>query len=249
MLARAFALSSLVLGIAVSCASEEPGDDLVIEEPPAKGDSTSEVIDFYPDRDHEVEADCDHPYKMTMFKNRLGGYSATLDHTLTAASTCEIVNPNDHYYLAFFTHPAADSCGIRKANFGYVELDMDGQPVRGRNGRPVVHEGRYTDYRQATCEPVIPAAVVLDLGGMMLYANPPPPSDGASCASEIAIVCEDGAKDGCIGAKTTIHVCVPEDEQPGASCAQEISMVCPDGQIDACDRTPRASSRHLCVVE
>ncbi len=76
--------------------------------------------------------------------------------------------------------------------------------------------------------------------------DPGPPASSGGCAREISIRCANGV-DGCIGGKTTEHVCVPADANPGPPCEQEIAMVCPEGQIDGCLRTPAVSARHVCV--
>jgi hypothetical protein len=68
------------------------------------------------------------------------------------------------------------------------------------------------------------------------------------CAQEIALRCATGV-DGCIGNKTTEHVCVPADARPGPPCEQEIAIVCPDGQEDACLQTPRPATNHICVFK
>jgi hypothetical protein len=75
---------------------------------------------------------------------------------------------------------------------------------------------------------------------------PGEPANIGGCAKEIAIRCANGV-DGCIGGKTTEHVCVPDDATPGPSCELELAMVCPEGQIDGCLRTPPVSARHVCV--
>lgn len=97
-------------------------------------------------------------------------------------------------------------------------------------------------------------ALLAACGGSSPPAAAPPspgpapgePSSIGGCAKEIAIRCANGV-DGCIGGKTTEHVCVPEDATPGPGCELEIAMVCPEGQIDGCLRTPPVSARHVCV--
>jgi hypothetical protein len=95
---------------------------------------------------------------------------------------------------------------------------------------------------------------LLACGGGQQPAPSSPPSAGPApgtpaaggCAQEISIRCANGV-DGCIGGKTTEHVCVPADATPGPPCEQEIARVCPDGQIDGCLQTPPVSKTHLCV--
>jgi hypothetical protein len=102
---------------------------------------------------------------------------------------------------------------------------------------------------------VKPVSLVLALALLACGGNKPPgpasapPSPGpvaGGCAQEIALRCASGV-DGCIGGKTTEHVCVPADATPGPPCEQEIAIVCPEGQVDACLQTPRPAANHICI--
>jgi hypothetical protein len=67
------------------------------------------------------------------------------------------------------------------------------------------------------------------------------------CQMRIGLRCGTGKVDGCVGGKTTVHVCIDENEQPGPPCAQEIAKQCPAGQTDACLKSPPAANHHICV--
>ncbi len=67
------------------------------------------------------------------------------------------------------------------------------------------------------------------------------------CDKEIAAVCGDGAEDGCLAGKTTVHVCVAADAQPGGPCSEEVMLECTAGQYDACTRN--AAANHVCVSD
>lgn len=69
----------------------------------------------------------------------------------------------------------------------------------------------------------------------------------AKCELRIGLRCGEGKADGCVGSKTTLHVCVDDSEQPGPPCSQEIAKQCPAGQTDACLKSPPAADHHICV--
>ena len=73
-------------------------------------------------------------------------------------------------------------------------------------------------------------------------------SAGVPCTDEIALDCPNGV-DGCVGGKTTVHVCVAADATPANSCTEENALVCPEGQIDACLQTPQSATNHICVMK
>ena len=74
---------------------------------------------------------------------------------------------------------------------------------------------------------------------------------GLSCEKEVAKVCAEPLKDGCLveieGAPATmVHRCIqPASDAP--PCTQEIARQCPDGLKDACLESPAISKYHLCV--
>lgn len=73
-------------------------------------------------------------------------------------------------------------------------------------------------------------------------------NDGpTSCEQEIALECAEGLVDGCGSSLTTIHICVPADEQASQPCEQEIARECGDGLMDACLMSPPAAQTHVCV--
>lgn len=81
-----------------------------------------------------------------------------------------------------------------------------------------------------------------------------PQGGGVPCEQEIARVCGDGMRDGCLvqdenGAPlTSYHVCIPETETSRSQpCEQEIMRECGDGLVDACTLTPPAAPTHICV--
>ncbi len=73
-----------------------------------------------------------------------------------------------------------------------------------------------------------------------------PSGSGPSCAQDLALVCADGV-DGCVGNRTTVHVCVAATATAGPSCSQEIALECPDGETDGCLLSPAVSTAHICV--
>jgi hypothetical protein len=74
---------------------------------------------------------------------------------------------------------------------------------------------------------------------------------GVPCENEIAKVCAEPMKDGCLvqidGAPATlVHRCIhPATDAP--PCTQEIARQCPEGSTDACLESPAAAKHHLCV--
>ena len=109
------------------------------------------------------DASCDVYYAGKFFVASTGGYHARLQHTISTASTCEIMVPSDRLELVFFLHPTGkDSCGSSHASFGAVHY-VDGQMVKDSNGQPVVYSGEYTDNRERLCEDVVAGAVVMSI--------------------------------------------------------------------------------------
>ncbi len=68
-----------------------------------------------------------------------------------------------------------------------------------------------------------------------------------SCEAEIALECAEGMVDGCSNSLTSVHICMPAEEQASQPCEQEIARECDEGLTDACLMDPPAAQTHVCV--
>jgi hypothetical protein len=69
----------------------------------------------------------------------------------------------------------------------------------------------------------------------------------AACEVEVALACGEGMVDGCASQLTSVHICMPAEEQASQPCAQEIARECGEGLIDACLMDPPVAATHVCV--
>jgi hypothetical protein len=72
-------------------------------------------------------------------------------------------------------------------------------------------------------------------------------NEPASCENEVALQCADGMVDGCASQLTSVHICMPAEEQASQPCEQEIARQCAEGLVDACLMDPPAAATHVCV--
>lgn len=69
----------------------------------------------------------------------------------------------------------------------------------------------------------------------------------AACEAEVALACGEGMVDGCAAQLTSVHICMPAEEQASQPCEQEIARECGEGLVDACLMDPPAAATHVCV--
>ncbi|MDX2089168.1 MAG: hypothetical protein SFX73_15025 [Kofleriaceae bacterium] len=67
------------------------------------------------------------------------------------------------------------------------------------------------------------------------------------CRNEIKYSCPSGLENGCIGARTTSHVCVESGAKATVPCDQPATLACKDGMVDACTTSPPFGTFHVCV--
>jgi len=72
-------------------------------------------------------------------------------------------------------------------------------------------------------------------------------TEPTSCENEVALECGEGMVDGCGSQLTSVHICMPAEEQASQPCEQEIARECAEGLVDACLMDPPAAATHVCV--
>lgn len=72
-------------------------------------------------------------------------------------------------------------------------------------------------------------------------------TEQTACDVELALECGEGMVDGCSSQLTSVHICMPAEEQASQPCEQEIARQCAEGLVDACLMDPPAAATHVCV--